>query len=108
MIRRVICSLGCLVMIGMAIGQTDRVKEFEKQLKQPSTREAMLRFLATDEGAKSAEHVLALLLKLPQKSELPAAPAFPFDADKASRYQKAYAEAAGLPLTFRNRHGMTF
>src|SRR5438105_14640929 len=101
MIRRVICSLGCLVMIGMAIGQTDRVKEFEKQLKQPGTREAMLRFLATDEGAKSAERVLALLLKLPYGSELPTAPTFPFNAEKAARYQKAYTEAAGLPVSFR-------
>src|SRR5437763_161531 len=62
MICRVMGCLACLVLAGAVSGQSDRVKEFEGQLKQPGTREAMLRFIVTDEGAKSAERILALLL----------------------------------------------
>src|SRR5262245_26084858 len=47
-------------------------------------------------------------LKRPAPGKPPVAPAFPFDAEKAARYQKEYAEAVGLPLSFRNRLGMTF
>jgi formylglycine-generating enzyme len=38
----------------------------------------------------------------------PASPKFPFTAAEASRYQKAYAAAVGLPVEFVNDLGMTF
>ena len=36
------------------------------------------------------------------------APAFPFDAATARRYQRTYAERSGLPLEVRNALGMSF
>ena len=104
--RAYVC-LALLAVAGSTAGQTDRVKDFERRFKEPGIRAEMLRYLGTDDGVKNAERILALLLKLPP-SALPAAPAFPFDAGKAARYQKEYAEAAGLPLSFRNRRGLTF
>src|SRR5262249_21210580 len=38
----------------------------------------------------------------------PDAPAFPFDRAAAERYQQAYADWLGLPVTYRNGLGMTF
>ncbi len=38
----------------------------------------------------------------------PAAPSFPFNADAARTYQKAYADWLGLPLEWTNDLGMTF
>jgi formylglycine-generating enzyme required for sulfatase activity len=92
-------------------GPADPVTGFERRLKEGKDREALradlLRHLEGESGAGSAERVLGLLLRLPGRAEPPAAPAFPFDAKKATDYQKAYAESAGLPVTFRNGLGMT-
>lgn len=74
---------------------------------EPS-RDDLLKLLDSEAGQKSAEQVLAKLVKLPPRAKPPAAPEFPFSADKAAAYQKAYADAAGLPLSFRNGLGMTF
>jgi sulfatase modifying factor 1 len=38
----------------------------------------------------------------------PAAPRFPFSADAARRYQRAYAAYIGRPVEFTNRQGVTF
>jgi formylglycine-generating enzyme required for sulfatase activity len=46
-------------------------------------------------------HLILLLL-------LGQAPAFPFDAAAAQRYQQQYAEEAGLPLELKNSAGMAF
>src|SRR5688572_7053814 len=113
MFPRTLLSLLALVAANAAVsGQADPVKDFERRLSDPAAkdqvRSEMLKFIGTAAGTKHAERVLTLLLKLPPVREAPTAPAFPFDAAAAGRYQKAYAEAAGLPVRFRNDCGLIF
>jgi len=101
-----------MMTLAVLLAAADPLEEFERRLKEAKDRDALrtdlLKFLGSDAGRKSAVRVLGMLLKLPPRSQPPAAPAFPFDADRAARYQKEYAEAAGLPLSFRDPLGMTF
>src|SRR5262245_22228655 len=53
------------------------------------------------------QQLQALREKKPQDKP-PAAPRFPFNADAARAYQKAYADWLGLPLEWTNDLGMTF
>jgi len=100
------------MVLTAALVAVDPLEEFERRFKEGEDRDALrtdlLKFLDGEAGRKSAGRVLGLLLKLPSRSRPPAAPEFPFNADKATRYQKDYAKTAGLPLTFRNALGMTF
>lgn len=64
---------------------------------------------------KSAEHPLrelaerlAVLKEAKRAQPPPQAPAFPFSAEAARRYQKAYADWLGLPLEWTNDLGITF
>src|SRR5262249_38839391 len=81
-------------------------------LKDPrleSLRGEVLGFLAGAEGREVAESCLALLLRLPPRGDKPpAAPKFPFDAEAARDYQKAYAAWLGLPAEFSNGQSMSF
>ncbi len=47
-----------------------------------------------------------VLSQYPRKR--PNTPAFPFSANTARAYQKAYADAIGVPIEWRNELGMTF
>lgn len=101
----------CLFLVSFA---DDPLADFERRVKakpegeaRETIRKDMLRHLATDEGAKSSTRLLTLLLQLSPRRAAPTAPEFPFDLQKATQYQKDYAEAAGLPLTFRNGAGLT-
>lgn len=71
-------------------------------------RNALLEQLSAPDG-KPAEAALAELAKLPPRGkESPPPPKFPFSAEQAAKYQRAYAQWRGLPQEFKNRAGMTF
>lgn len=59
--------------------------------------------VSTDE----LQHRIQTFKKNPKKSP-PTCPKFPFDADSARAYQKAYAKWLGLPLEWKNDFGITF
>lgn len=64
----------------------------------------------SNEGAaawKKQAAEIAAAWRLP-KNDLPAAPEFPFADDSAQRYQQAYAQARGLPVSLRGPFGMEF
>lgn len=56
----------------------------------------------------SAARVLQVALEKSPQTEPPAAPAFPFDAATAQKYQQQYAEWSGLPLELTDSGGMRF
>src|SRR4051812_27667854 len=59
-------------------------------------------------GAKDLDKRLALLQEKKPTEPPPTPPRFPFDADAAGRYQRAYADWLGLPLEWRSDEGLTF
>lgn len=116
-----------IVLLSATTGTTEerpdqeRLQRLERQVQELSAtnpkpddervqalRGELLRLLATDEGRARAEVCLGLLLRLPPRSgKAPAPPAFPFDEAAARRFQRDYAEWAGLPVEVRNGLGLS-
>jgi formylglycine-generating enzyme required for sulfatase activity len=62
----------------------------------------------TDRRLRDLEKRLAALKETKPTAAPPGAPRFPFDAETAHRYQRAYADWLGLPAEWRNDLGMMF
>lgn len=100
--------------------RSPQLREFVQRVernrdKKPDSQEItqlradLHRFIEAAAGKKELEAALALLLRLPAiGGRAPEAPTFPFDAEAARAYQRAYAKWTGLPAEITNRQGMTF